>query len=114
MQEDVHMDSGLVLEGGVELLQALTMHCAAGVSWRPAGANLAWQEAALRSLDHDLQKLYGAGAGIVFRHGPYLEALLDVARAASAGAVYFSRRCPHINREVYTNCKTCQTRNLAR
>ena len=113
MQEDVHMDSGLVLEGEVELLQAHTMHCAAGVSWRPAGANLAWQEAALRSLDHDLQKLYGAGAGIVFRHGPYLEALLDVARAASAGAVFFSRRCLNFNRKLYTYCKRCQMRNLA-
>jgi len=62
--------------------------------WRPTGASLVWQEAALRGLDADLQARYGAGAAIIFRNGPYLPALQAIAAALNVGAVYYSRRSP--------------------
>ena len=51
-----------------------------------------WIEEALRSLDRNLQQRYGPGAAILYRPGPYSEALLAAAAAASAGAVYYNRR----------------------
>lgn len=46
--------------------------------WRPGGASLLWARAALCSLSSDLVSRYGAGAAIVYRHGPYAAALLEV------------------------------------
>ena len=53
---------------------------------------MVWIEEALRSLDRDLQQRYGPGAAILYRPGPYSEALLAIAAAAGAGAVYYNRR----------------------
>ena len=51
-----------------------------------------WLQASLQSLDRDLRSRYGPGAGIIFRRGPYLEALQDVAAQAEAKCIHFSRR----------------------
>lgn len=53
---------------------------------------MVWIEEALRSLDRDLQQRYGPGAAILYRRGPYSEALVAIAAAAAAGAVYYNRR----------------------
>lgn len=65
---------------------------AAGTSWRPAGASLYWLQEALRALDADLRARFGAGAGILFRRGPYLPALRQAAAELGAGSVYMGRR----------------------
>ncbi|KAK9843470.1 hypothetical protein WJX81_004296 [Elliptochloris bilobata] len=64
-----------------------------GMSWRPAGASLYWLQEALRSFDADLRSKIGAGAGVLYRRGPYLPALQQAAAALGAGAVYMGRRC---------------------
>lgn len=63
-----------------------------GTSWRPGAASLVWLHGALASLDADLQARYGPGAAVVYRQGPYAQALLEVASSVGAGAVYYSRR----------------------
>lgn len=65
-------------------------HAASG--WRPTGASLVWQQAALQGLDADLQARYGAGASVIFRRGPYLAALQAIVAALDVGAVFYSRR----------------------
>ena len=67
---------------------------AAGTSWRPAGASLFWLQEALRSLDADLRAKFGAGAGVLFRRGPYLPALQQAAAELGVCAIYMGRRCP--------------------
>ena len=57
------------------------------------GASLVWLHASLQSLDKSLRSRYGPGAGIIFRTGPYLEALKDVAAKADARCIHYSRRC---------------------
>lgn len=47
-------------------------------SWRPGSASLLWAQAALASLSSDLVARYGAGAAVVYRHGPYASALREV------------------------------------
>jgi hypothetical protein len=47
-------------------------------SWRPGGASLLWVECALQSLSTDLVSRYGPGASIVYKHGPYAQALTEV------------------------------------
>lgn len=54
---------------------------AAASDWRPGGASLVWHQAALDSLRRDLVSRYGAGASIVYRKGPYGQALLEVGQA---------------------------------
>lgn len=81
----------LALRVQVRQWPSLMMDVAAGSSWRPGQASLVWQQAALRSFDADLRK-YGPGAAIVFRRGPYLTALQDVASKLHAGAILLSRR----------------------
>ena len=56
------------------------------------GASLVWLHASLQSLDTSLRSRFGPGAGIVFRRGPYLDALKDVAAKAEARCIHFSRR----------------------
>lgn len=51
-------------------------------SWRPGAASLLWVECALQSLSSDLVLRYGAGAAIVFKQGPYLQALTEVSTNA--------------------------------
>jgi hypothetical protein len=53
---------------------------------------LLWLHHALESLNADLIRQYGVGAAIVFRRGPYLPALLDVASATQSTVVHFGRR----------------------
>lgn len=72
---------------------SLNAASAAGTSWRPAGASLYWLQEALRSLDGDLRAKFGAGAGVLFRRGPYLPALQQAAAELGAGAIYMGRRC---------------------
>lgn len=48
--------------------------------------------AALKSLDQDLQEKYGPGAAIIYKKGPYLDALKEIADAFNIGAVYYSKR----------------------
>jgi len=47
-------------------------------SWRPGGASLLWAQCALQSLSSDLVSRYGAGAGLVYKPGPYTQALTEV------------------------------------
>lgn len=47
-------------------------------SWRPGAASLLWVDCALQSLSGDLRLRYGPGAALVFKHGPYLQALSAV------------------------------------
>jgi hypothetical protein len=47
-------------------------------SWRPGAASLLWLQSALASLSTDLVSKYGKGAAIIYRHGPYSQALLEV------------------------------------
>lgn len=61
-------------------------------SWRPGGASLFWAQQALRSLSKDLIARYGAGAAILYQHGPYAAALQEVAAATDAGAVFYNKR----------------------
>lgn len=63
-----------------------------GTSWRPTGAALVWLQASLGSLDKDLRERFGPGAGIIFRQGPYFDALHDITSKLGLGAVYYSRR----------------------
>ncbi|KAK9831569.1 hypothetical protein WJX74_000355 [Apatococcus lobatus] len=63
-----------------------------GTSWRPVGASLAWLQASLTSLDLDLQRKFGPGAAIIFRKGPYLESLQDLAAQCDAKCLHYSRR----------------------
>ncbi|GAX80053.1 hypothetical protein CEUSTIGMA_g7492.t1 [Chlamydomonas eustigma] len=65
---------------------------ATGSSWRPTGASRVWLQLALAALDRDLISKYGPGAGIVYKHGPYLEAIRQVAAAVGSWQVYFNRR----------------------
>lgn len=65
---------------------------ATGSSWRPGGASLLWLQLALSSLDQDLVRRYGPGASIVYKRGPYAEALRQVAAAVGAYQVYYTRR----------------------
>ena len=64
----------------------------AGTSWRPMGASLVWLHASLQSLDTALRRRFGSGAGIIFRRGPYLDALKDVAAKAETRCIHYSRR----------------------
>lgn len=61
------------------LLSALLLLCM--LSWRPGAASLLWVECALQSLSTDLRSRYGPGASLVFKHGPYLQALSAVGAA---------------------------------
>lgn len=61
------------------LLSALLLLCM--LSWRPGAASLLWVECALQSLSADLRSRYGPGATLVFKHGPYLQALSAVGAA---------------------------------
>ena len=74
---------------GLEGMNSLPV---AGTSWRPAGASLYWLQEALRALDADLRARFGAGAGILFRRGPYLPALRQAVAELGAGSVYMGRR----------------------
>lgn len=56
------------------------------------GASCVWQQASLRSLDADLRARFGPGAGIIFRKGPYADALAEVIAALDVGALFCSRR----------------------
>jgi hypothetical protein len=47
-------------------------------SWRPGAASRLWQQCALASLSRDLVSRYGVGAAIIFRPGPYAQALAQV------------------------------------
>lgn len=47
-------------------------------SWRPGAASLLWLQCALASLSADLVSRYGAGAAILYRPGPYTQALSEV------------------------------------
>ncbi len=47
-------------------------------SWRPGGASRLWLGAARDSLGRDLVSRYGPGAGIVYRKGPYAQAVQEV------------------------------------
>jgi hypothetical protein len=57
-------------------LCAVAMSCMC--SWRPGAASLLWVECALQSLSADLVSRYGQGAALVFKQGPYLQALSGV------------------------------------
>ncbi|MEW5307009.1 MAG: hypothetical protein WDW36_009431 [Sanguina aurantia] len=61
-------------------------------SWRQGRASLLWAQSALRSLSADLVARYGPGAAIVYRRGPYAEAISQVAEAVGAQNVYYNRR----------------------
>ena len=80
----------------ISIACGLTTTCrlivAAGTSWRPGAASLVWQMQALKALDRDLQQKYGAGAAIIYKHGPYLKALKEIADALNIGVIYYSKR----------------------
>lgn len=51
---------------------------ATGCHWRPGGASCLWLRLALASLGEDLVARYGPGASIVYKRGPYQQALEEV------------------------------------
>lgn len=63
-----------------------------GSSWRPGAASCLWLHYALANLNIDLQRQFGPGAGIIFRKGPYAEAVAAVAEAAEASDVFLTER----------------------
>eukprot|EP00884_Botryococcus_braunii_P006520 jgi/Botrbrau1/1586/Bobra.0185s0008.2 len=105
LRQDLRLHDNPTLAAGISLAQRYKGHLSflfvhspeedgddlSGSSWRPGGASLVWLEAALGSLDASLRQ-YGKGAGIIFRRGPYLQALREVAGALHAGTILFGRR----------------------
>jgi hypothetical protein len=56
---------------------------ATGSRWRPGAASNLWLRGALASLSADLAARYGAGAEVVLKRGPYLQALQEVRRGGA-------------------------------
>ena len=53
---------------------------------------MVWQHSGLKSLDADLQAQHGPGAAIIYRKGPYLQALQGIIAALDIGVLFYSRR----------------------
>ena len=72
--------------GSVKHCSRMLLHWNCPVcSWRPGCASLLWMQCALQSLSTDLVARYGAGAGIVFKQGPYVQALSEVGGVVVVG-----------------------------
>jgi deoxyribodipyrimidine photo-lyase len=87
LQDNPALDAAL--KRGVPIVPVYVLDDAGEGPWKPGGASRWWLHHSLASLDASLR---GVGSRLTVVRGDSLPALLRVARAADAGAVFWNRR----------------------
>eukprot|EP00873_Tetraselmis_striata_P046652 jgi/Tetstr1/466916/TSEL_011370.t1 len=103
LRQDLRTHDNLALDAAVKAATAKQGKVVFVYVWSPqedasednppaGGAMRVWYHHALAALDAKLGAAYGCGARIIFRRGPYLDALQQVATSLGAKTIYANRR----------------------